>query len=82
MLQLVEPLPGNTVLAEFLASHGEGLHHVCFEVDDLVPAVRELSGGQDPDLVIEGKRRRSAFVPERAEHGLMIELTQERGRGR
>lgn len=82
MLQLVEPLPGNEVLSAFLASHGEGLHHLCFEVDELLPAVRELSGGQDPDLVIESKRRLSAFVPNRDEHGLLIELTQEQSGGR
>lgn len=77
-LQLVEPLAGNAALEQFLAEHGEGLHHICFEVDDLMPAVRALSGGEDPELVIEGGRTRSAFVPNRNEHGLLIELTQER----
>lgn len=77
-VQLVEPLAGNAVLNDHLAEHGEGLHHVCFEVDDLIPAVHQLSGGEDPELVIEGRRTRSAFVPNRNEHGLLIELTQER----
>lgn len=77
-MQLVEPLAGNAALTEFLAKHGEGLHHVCFEVDDLIPAVRQLSGGEDPELVIEGRRMRSAFVPNRNGHGLLIELTQPR----
>lgn len=77
-VQLVEPLAGNAVLSEFLAKHGEGLHHICFEVDDLIPAVEQLSGGDGPELVIEGRHRRSAFVPNRDEHGLLIELTQER----
>jgi methylmalonyl-CoA/ethylmalonyl-CoA epimerase len=81
-VQLVEPLAGNAALTEYLAEHGEGLHHVCFEVDDLIPAVRQLSGGEDPELVIEGRRTRSAFVPNRNEHGLLIELTQERRRDR
>jgi methylmalonyl-CoA/ethylmalonyl-CoA epimerase len=80
-VQLVEPLAGNASLTEYLAEHGEGLHHVCFEVDDLIPAVRQLSGGADPELVIEGRRTRSAFVPNRNEHGLLIELTQQRGAG-
>lgn len=77
-LQLVEPLSGNVALTRYLAEHGEGLHHVCFEVDDLIPSVRQLSGGEDPELVIDGSRTRSAFVPNRNEHGLLIELTQSR----
>ncbi len=81
-LQLVEPLPGNTTLGSYLEEHGEGLHHVCFEVDDLVVAVHSLSGGMDPDLIIEGDRRRSAFVPGQLVHGLRLELTQVREESR
>jgi methylmalonyl-CoA epimerase len=77
-LQLVEPLVDGSPVGRFLAEHGEGLHHVCFEVDDLLQAVRALSGGDEPELVIEGQRRRSAFVPNRHEHGLLVELTQQR----
>jgi methylmalonyl-CoA/ethylmalonyl-CoA epimerase len=77
-LQLVEPLAGNRELRAHLAEHGEGVHHICFEVGDLLPAIRELSGGRDPALVIEGARRRSAFVPGETVHGVRLELTQER----
>ena len=34
-LELIEPVSGASVHTEFLASHGAGLHHVCFAVDDL-----------------------------------------------
>lgn len=77
-LQLVQPLPGNSALEGHLAQHGEGMHHVCFEVDDLFEAIRLLSGGQEPELVIEGRLRRSAFVPGPSWHGLRLELTQDR----
>lgn len=33
-LELIEPLDGISLYAEHLAAHGEGLHHVGFEVDD------------------------------------------------
>jgi methylmalonyl-CoA/ethylmalonyl-CoA epimerase len=33
-LELVEPLPGESPVARFLEKGG-GLHHLCFEVDDL-----------------------------------------------
>jgi len=34
-LELIQPVRGRTVHAEFLEAHGPGLHHVCFEVDDV-----------------------------------------------
>ena len=39
-LELIEPVSGETIHAEFLDEHGPGLHHVCFEVDDLDEACR------------------------------------------
>ena len=39
-LELIEPVSGATIHAEFLSEHGPGLHHVCFEVDDLDEACR------------------------------------------
>lgn len=32
--ELIQPLDDESVYAEFLREHGEGLHHVCFKVDD------------------------------------------------
>ena len=37
-LELIQPVAGRSVHTEFLARHGPGLHHVCFEVDDLAAA--------------------------------------------
>ena len=34
-LELIQPVRGRTIHAEFLEAHGPGLHHVCFEVDDV-----------------------------------------------
>ena len=33
-LELIQPLEGESLYAEYLAQHGEGLHHVEFGVDD------------------------------------------------
>jgi methylmalonyl-CoA/ethylmalonyl-CoA epimerase len=33
-LEFIEPLEGESLFSEFLAEHGEGLHHILFEVDD------------------------------------------------
>ncbi|CAB4702780.1 MAG: VOC family protein [Actinobacteria bacterium] len=34
-LELIRPVAGPGIHAEFLAAHGPGLHHLCFGVDDL-----------------------------------------------
>jgi len=34
MWELIEPLDDKSIYAEHLEKHGEGLHHVLFEVDD------------------------------------------------
>jgi catechol 2,3-dioxygenase-like lactoylglutathione lyase family enzyme len=34
-LELIQPVEGRTIHAEFLDANGPGLHHVCFEVDDI-----------------------------------------------
>lgn len=38
-LELIQPVRGASIYTEFLSAHGSGLHHVCFEVDDMDEAV-------------------------------------------
>jgi len=33
-LEFIQPLEGDNIYSEFLEQHGEGLHHLLFEVDD------------------------------------------------
>lgn len=33
-IEFIEPLEGENIYADFLAEHGEGIHHILFEVDD------------------------------------------------
>jgi len=34
MWELIQPLDDKSIYAEFLKEHGEGIHHILFEVDD------------------------------------------------
>jgi methylmalonyl-CoA/ethylmalonyl-CoA epimerase len=76
-LQLVEPLDGATVLEEWLRERGEGLHHICFGVDDVPAAARELSDPGAEIVVGSGRGRVSAFVTAR-DNGIRIECTEFR----
>jgi catechol 2,3-dioxygenase-like lactoylglutathione lyase family enzyme len=38
-LELIRPVSGESIYTEFLATAGPGLHHICFETDDMDRAV-------------------------------------------
>lgn len=73
-IQLVEPLDPASALAGQLRERGEGLHHICFGVDDVLDTAGELAGGEavTPGT---GRGRLSAFVPG-TRHGVLVELTE------
>jgi methylmalonyl-CoA/ethylmalonyl-CoA epimerase len=76
-IQLVEPLDEASPIAEFLAEHGEGLHHVCFGVDDVVLGATALSCEQLPPASVgSGRGRRSAFVAGEQPCGMRVEVTE------
>lgn len=52
-LELIEPVSGRTIHAEFLEQKGPGLHHVCFEVDDL-DAACDAADGAGLGVVMRG----------------------------
>lgn len=41
-IELLEPTDGTSPIANFLAKKGGGLHHLCFEVDDIDSVARDL----------------------------------------
>lgn len=78
-LQLVEPLDPEHPLARQLEEQGEGLHHVCFGVDDPMAAAAELAQPDAPEVVRgSGRGRVSAFVPGAPVHGVRVECTEFR----
>jgi len=40
-LELIQPVSGVSIYTEFLAEGGGGLHHVCFEIDDMDASLAE-----------------------------------------
>jgi hypothetical protein len=41
-LELIQPLDGESIWADFLREHGEGIHHIRFNVDDVKPVQEYL----------------------------------------
>ena len=78
-IQLVEPLDGGSPLAEYLAEHGEGLHHICFGVDDVEAGAAALAAdGSPPQALGSGRGRTSAFVAGEMPCGIRVEVTEFR----
>lgn len=75
-IQLVEPLDDASPPAQFLAAEGEGLHHICFGVEDVPAAATELAGGVPPATIGSGRGRPSAFVAGEPPSGVRIEVTE------
>jgi methylmalonyl-CoA epimerase len=81
-IELVEPTDDTTGVARFLASKGEGFHHVCFEVANLAETLLRLE--IDGLELIDSAPRRGAegpvaFIHPRSCHGVLVELIEAPG---
>jgi methylmalonyl-CoA/ethylmalonyl-CoA epimerase len=81
-IELVEPTDDTTGVARFLASKGEGFHHVCLEVPNLAEALLRLE--IDGIELIDSAPRRGAegpvaFLHPRSCHGVLVELIEAPG---
>lgn len=79
-IELLEPIGRRGPLAQFLATRGEGMHHVAFAVSDLQGALKEaVAAGHRP---VDARPRRGsggrliAFIHPSTTHGVLIELIQ------
>ena len=75
-IQLVEPRDADSDVARFVAENGEGIHHICFGVDDVMSSAQALSLDGATAMRGSGRGRLSAFVPGPAPHGVRIECTE------
>jgi methylmalonyl-CoA/ethylmalonyl-CoA epimerase len=78
-VELVQPLAGDTGIAKFLERRGEGIHHICVEVDDIEATLARLKDHDVPlidEAPRQGARGRVAFVHPKGMHGVLIELVE------
>jgi methylmalonyl-CoA/ethylmalonyl-CoA epimerase len=82
-IELVEPTRPDSPVGRFLAKHGEGFHHVAFEVEDLEGALAALKAN-GVELIDESPRigaggTRMAFVHPKGAFGVLTELVESPG---
>lgn len=79
-IELLEGTSDSSAITKFIENRGEGIQHVCFEVDDINSALRELEGkgveliDRKPRVVRHG--RKIAFLRPHNTHGVLIELVE------
>lgn len=76
-IELLEPLSPDTGVARFLASRGEGLHHLCFRTSHVDHHLEQLKARKVALLdttARHGLAGRIAFLHPKACHGVLVEL--------
>ncbi len=81
-IELLESIEPEGVISTFIEKRGEGMHHIAFEVDDLVAEINRLKAegfefinevpkdGADDKLV--------CFLHPKSTNGVLIELCQQK----
>ena len=76
-VELVQPTNMNSGLGRYLEKRGEGMHHLCIEVDDIESMLKDLKA-KGVRLIDEEPHdlpgRRMAFIHPKASNGVLVEL--------
>ncbi|GCF09678.1 methylmalonyl-CoA epimerase [Dictyobacter arantiisoli] len=79
-IELIEPMTPDSSLMRFLEKRGEGMHHICLEVDDIDATLQELKAkgvvvlDQQPRIAAEG---RAIFLHPKGTNGVLLEMLQK-----
>ena len=80
-IELLQATDENSPIAKFISKKGEGIHHIAFEVEDIIKSMNELKNlgfellsdtpkqGADNKLI--------CFLHPKSTNGVLIELCQE-----
>ena len=81
-IELLEATNESSPIAKFISKKGEGIHHIAFEVDDIIQTMNDLKGrgfqllsdvpkdGADNKLI--------CFLHPKSTNGVLVELCQEK----
>ena len=79
-LEFIQPTDPDSAVARFIQRRDEGLHHVCFEVEDLPETLKRLDAS-DVELIDsvprEGLSGMIAFIHPGSTGGTLIELVDQ-----
>ena len=80
-IELLESLAAESAIAKFIDKRGEGIHHIAFEVEDIIAEMRRLQ--EEGFTLINEEPKKGAdnkwvcFVHPKDTYGVLVELCQE-----
>jgi len=79
-IEVMEPTADDSPISKFLEKRGEGIHHICFAVDNIEQMLTDLQShgieliDEEPRIGAAGKK--IAFLHPKSTHGVLIELSE------
>ena len=79
-IELLEATKTNSVISNYIDKYGPGIHHICFEVDDISKAIEELNSNNiqvindKPTVGAEGYK--VIFIHPKSTGGVLVELAE------
>lgn len=79
-IELIQPTVSDSSLTKFLEKRGEGLHHICLEVDDIDATLQDMQAkgasvlDKQPRIAAEG---RAIFLHPKGTNGVLLELIEK-----
>ena len=80
-VELLEAMGEDSPIGKFLENRGAGIHHVCFEVDNITTAIKELKEfniqvlSNEPTMGAEGYK--VVFIHPKSTGGVLVELAEK-----
>jgi len=81
-IELLESTVEDSPIAKFIEKKGEGIHHIAFEVDDIISEMKRLK--EAGFMLLSDEPRAGAdnklvcFIHPKSSNGVLIELCQEK----
>jgi len=80
-IELLAATNDDSPVAKFLEKRGEGIHHIAFEVEDILAEIERLEGkgfvmiNKEPKMGADNKL--VAFLHPKSSNGVLVELCQD-----
>ena len=79
VVELIEPTVPDSGVARFLEKHGQGVHHICFEVDDVDEQLQAMAEKGINPVELKGRvdiTGKIGFLHPKSTRGVLIEFAQ------
>ena len=80
-IELLESTEADGVISKYIEKKGEGIHHIAFEVEDIVAEMKRLK--EEGFILLNEQPKRGAdnklvcFLHPKSSNGVLVELCQE-----